>query len=528
MRGGNLSTPRLPRRTKGKAAMSPSKFLSQLGPRSLALTFFCAIFGGTLLTTWHLYRLALDNKAEAIRQHVADLAVTAAALLDLEAHEQLVRPEQHDSELYRRVQAPLAAFHLRHPNIDYVFTVRETPERRQFFVLETINVPEVRARERSLGRRPALVRLLEEYRFPPGSTAADGPLRQGRAFVFPVPYRDEFGSYIEGRAPLFDRTGNYIGYVGVDYDLERYRRQVNDVRVAGGLALVLALAVGLTVARAAAGMRRRTLADRAEILRAEAEMRAQRDTADAATRAKSELLAVATHDLKNPLSAISGMSGLLLNAKRAARVPETDDEVATLAAIHESSGYMFEIVRGILNNAGLENDGLNFNPATTDLAALAGQVVRFNAALAAKKQLVVGTDLAAGLTAEVDPLLVREAFTNYVSNAIKYSPPGRTVTVTLRAAPENTVEFAVQDEGPGLQPADRPRLFGKFQKLSARPTGGELSTGLGLSVVKTVAERHSGTVGCDSEPGRGARFWLRLPRQLPAGRAAPTAAAVSG
>jgi len=82
------------------------------------------------------------------------------------------------------------------------------------------------------------------------------------------------------------------------------------------------------------------------------------------------------------------------------------------------------------------------------------------------------------------------------------------------------IEFAVQDAGPGLSEADHEKLFQKFKKLTARPTGGETSTGLGLSIVKTIAERHNGRVGCDSELGRGSRFWLRVPVQAPAQAAA--------
>jgi signal transduction histidine kinase len=77
------------------------------------------------------------------------------------------------------------------------------------------------------------------------------------------------------------------------------------------------------------------------------------------------------------------------------------------------------------------------------------------------------------------------------------------------------VEFSVRDEGSGLSAGDQAMLFQKFKKLTPRPTAGESSTGLGLSIVKTVAERHGGSVGCESSPGQGARFWLRLPGRSP-------------
>jgi signal transduction histidine kinase len=164
----------------------------------------------------------------------------------------------------------------------------------------------------------------------------------------------------------------------------------------------------------------------------------------------------------------------------------------------------------------LAHGGLAAHPEPTDLVALAAEVIRFNAPAAKKKTITLATEFPATLTAAVDRKLVREAFDNYLSNAIKYSPPGRTVTVALQTLPDHGgIEYAVQDEGPGLTTEDQGKLFRKFTKLTPRPTGGESSTGLGLSIVKVVAELHHGQVGCASEVGRGSRFWLRVPAQPP-------------
>ena len=192
------------------------------------------------------------------------------------------------------------------------------------------------------------------------------------------------------------------------------------------------------------------------------------------------------------------------------------DELEMLDSIHSSAKHMGEIVRGILSNEGLEQGGVVFRPERTDVVALAREVVRFNTQYAERKRIKLEADLPAALTAMADPKLLREAFDNYVSNAIKYSPADTQVLVSLQHSAEaGQLEFAVLDYGPGLSEADRANLFQKFKKLTARPTGGETSTGLGLSIVKTIAERHHGQVGCDSELGRGARFWLRLPENLP-------------
>jgi signal transduction histidine kinase len=120
-----------------------------------------------------------------------------------------------------------------------------------------------------------------------------------------------------------------------------------------------------------------------------------------------------------------------------------------------------------------------------------------------------------------DPDRLREAIDNLISNAIKYSPVGGNIELNMSLADEDIL-IRVADEGPGLSEEDVSRLFGRFQRLSARPTGGESSTGLGLSIVKRIIELHGGRVGAQSPgPGRGTTFTIRLPA-AGAGTAAPS------
>ena len=131
---------------------------------------------------------------------------------------------------------------------------------------------------------------------------------------------------------------------------------------------------------------------------------------------------------------------------------------------------------------------------------------------AEKKSQTIELDLAQNCLAELDIERMREVFENLVSNAVKYSPKGKRIQVSLMQASEETVRIAVKDEGQGLTEADKEKLFGKFQRLSARPTGGESSTGLGLSIVKQLVELHGGKVWAESEgKDNGATFFVELP-----------------
>jgi signal transduction histidine kinase len=105
---------------------------------------------------------------------------------------------------------------------------------------------------------------------------------------------------------------------------------------------------------------------------------------------------------------------------------------------------------------------------------------------------------------------VTEILENLLSNAVKYSPYGAKVIVAS-SVQNSFASVSVQDEGPGISDDDRERLFQRFARLSAKPTGGEHSTGLGLYIVKRLTEMLGGTVVCNSEPGKGAEFTVSLP-----------------
>lgn len=495
-----------------KDLSTSSRVLIHLSPRAIAAVVFLLVLGSSSVALTYLYRQAVSHQTEMLQLHVADLAESVAETIDIEGHERLVRVDQQGSELYRELLAPLKALHLRHPYIVYAYTMRVRDDGSELVILDTTTDPEVLAFEKSNGLNPVPSPLLEEYQSPPGHEAADSLLRSGEPYVFDVPYTDEFGVFINARHPLFDAEGNYLGYAGVHFSLDNFNDRLNEVRRAGLVAWGLAFAIGLIVARVAMTLRREGLANIERIKAAEADMREQRDRADQANAVKSEVLAIASHDLKNPLSAIAGISGLLLRRKR--KLPEDDKgrrDIESLERIHDSSEHMTAIIKGLLLNEGLESGKMTINAEAVDLTALVGDVVKANRSHAERKQIELQWEPGEPpQPLSADRQLLKECFDNYVNNAVKYSPADSRVIVALLAHPEE-IEFSVQDEGPGLSKADQAKLFGKFQKLTARPTGGENSTGLGLSIVKTIAELHGGRVGCESDLGHGARFWIRLP-----------------
>jgi signal transduction histidine kinase len=146
-----------------------------------------------------------------------------------------------------------------------------------------------------------------------------------------------------------------------------------------------------------------------------------------------------------------------------------------------------------------------------DIAALVGEVTNANQPLAVNKQQSITVSAAPNLVTMCDADRIREAIDNLISNAVKYSPIGGKISVQVGHEANKTV-IRVVDEGAGLSPEDIGRLFGRFQRLSAKPTAGESSTGLGLSIVKRIIDMHGGEVTANSGgPGQGSTFTITLP-----------------
>ena len=148
---------------------------------------------------------------------------------------------------------------------------------------------------------------------------------------------------------------------------------------------------------------------------------------------------------------------------------------------------------------------------TVDIAALTNEVAEANRPLAVNKQQTITVSAPPQLMTMCDTDRIREAIDNLVSNAIKYSPVGGRIAVVVTEDEDNAM-IRVSDEGAGLSPEDLGRLFGRFQRLSAKPTAGESSTGLGLSIVKRIIDMHGGEVTAESPgPGQGSIFTVTLP-----------------
>jgi signal transduction histidine kinase len=245
---------------------------------------------------------------------------------------------------------------------------------------------------------------------------------------------------------------------------------------------------------------------------------------------KTTMMGIVAHDLKNPIAAVRSLASLIESD-----MLEDRDEILKIARhIVRAANQMLDLVINLLDNNRLEEGAMRFYLVPLNLApTLESLVWRYQKPASAKNITVHYSSEAPSHLVLVDETAIVQVFDNILSNAVKYSPHGKNVFVRIRhsslvvghspndsrTAPmtnapmtNNFIRVEVQDEGEGISPDDMTKLFGKFARLSARPTGGEHSTGLGLSIVKKMVEAMNGRVWCESELGKGATFIVELPK----------------
>jgi len=231
---------------------------------------------------------------------------------------------------------------------------------------------------------------------------------------------------------------------------------------------------------------------------------------------QKEFLSTVSHDLRNPLGAIQSISEILMEEIEKGEDPKEllERNRQAFSMINDSALYMSEIISNLLDVSALEAGRVSLQCNEFDFVALLKKVLPNFKNQAGRKNIHIEATAPERCLISADQSRIRQVMENLISNAIKYSPQGSEVLVGIY--PESTrvkngVRFSVSDEGPGLSEEDKTKLFRKFQKLSATPTGGEKSTGLGLYITRSLVEMHDGQIWVESKPGKGATFNVELP-----------------
>ena len=232
----------------------------------------------------------------------------------------------------------------------------------------------------------------------------------------------------------------------------------------------------------------------------------------AADRTRRLLLADVSHELMTPLT---GMRGYLETLSLHAQSLDADTRERYLSIIRDETQRVEHIVGDLLDLSRLEGGGEAFDAQDVPLEDLFGRVLARHGRAAEQNGVEMKTAIAPG--AEIvmgDPMRLEQAFQNLAANALRHTPRGG--SIVLNAALEDAaIVVTVSDTGSGIAPEHLPHVFDRFYKVDPSRTGHASGSGLGLSIVKAIVERHGGTVTATSRPGGGTTFTLKFPPERP-------------
>jgi len=231
-------------------------------------------------------------------------------------------------------------------------------------------------------------------------------------------------------------------------------------------------------------------------------------------KSKDLFLSNISHELRTPLNSIIGFTDLLLTQELGPALSEQQRDF--LETVARNGRHLLELINELLDLQRIAAGRMELKPEAVDLESLLSEATGSVHAQVQKHQhALVVTPPPSGLRVQADKGRVRQVLLNLLSNAIKFTPDGGRITVA--AGPVNggngsEVRIAVTDTGIGIAPEDQPKLFQEFSQLDASASRKYEGTGLGLALSRRLIELHGGTIGLESEMGKGSTFWFTLPQ----------------
>lgn len=225
-------------------------------------------------------------------------------------------------------------------------------------------------------------------------------------------------------------------------------------------------------------------------------------------RAKDRFISIVSHDLRSPFNSILGFTDLLLNE------PDTTEEEKTqyVKYIRESSFNLLSLVNSLLDWTRLQTGRIDFEPERLDSRLIITRAIHMLSGAAMKKNIDLRSEVQNSLYIKADENLMLQAFNNLISNAIKFTEPGGRILISaIYPEQKNVVQFSVKDDGIGIDKNNLNKLFRVDTKFTLVGTAGEKGSGLGLSLVQEIIQKHNGKIWVESEVNKGSDFKFTLP-----------------
>ena len=224
---------------------------------------------------------------------------------------------------------------------------------------------------------------------------------------------------------------------------------------------------------------------------------------------KNIYMEMVSHDLRDPISGIYSISDILLSDFENMDKEEIIDFIND---IKYSSSKILKILKTLLDLNAIETGRSVLSFEKSDVSKIVDEVIKQYTSRALKKKIKINFTFSGNVMAYVDSNSLSQIISNLLSNAIKFTAPGKNIFIKLKDEDRNLI-LKIKDEGPGFSENDKANLFKKFSKMSASPTDGEESIGLGLFIVKRLSEMNNCNVWCDSIQGAGASFYIEIPKE---------------
>ncbi|WP_224996627.1 tetratricopeptide repeat-containing sensor histidine kinase [Cesiribacter sp. SM1] len=326
-------------------------------------------------------------------------------------------------------------------------------------------------------------------------------------------------------------TDNIRQLEGMRYSFELQKKEIENVRlrnekelqqarshkqlllilvIGGGLIVALLLLMLLLKSSIARKRSNQLLAQQKEqILMQNEELQATNEKLAELDREKDGLMSIVAHDLKSPLNRAHALAQLVRISG-----PLNTDQATYLQLIEKVANDGGRLIEDLLtlNQAQQISEELSHTPIVLPdwLDVL---LVGYRQQAKAKNIRIEYQPLAVPVALKIDEDALTRILDNLLSNALKFSKAGKDLFISQKESPEG-IRISIRDEGPGISRDDQPKLFKKFQRLSAKPTAGESSTGLGMAIVKALAEKTGTEIYVESEPGKGTQFTVLIPKNL--------------